>query len=367
MMDSLSRSMMSLKVFLPDSNPPFDLIEHYIAKKTYYPAAINRVLGVLDRGYKHRVTFNGEIGRNYDDLRNRWNEIQSQIQKLDDTLRDLGVHDGVNNLARQVKGLSIITEGRPPSAASTSSTTTLTQGGVSPGSPTAQTSSRGSSIRSGNRVTSLPPQRRESLIPTTPTPRNRSVSTTTSSSSRSARFHSPLFTPRSKTSAGQRPLSAIGTGGLIPIEARPRWNSSPIANVLGTPPPKIPAVVVTPSRIPRSAHTSPPVGGRVTPTRSSPSATPPSSSPHKRIPVSVGRGTTTSRLNRMVSNPNLQMTAPEQPPPVPKIPDLQARRQTANFSNMQPLKPRGSGIPRPATAQGMISGLTAQPPPKWRG
>jgi hypothetical protein len=360
---------MTLNAYLPDTAPPFDLVEHFIAKKTYYPAAINRVLDVLDRGYKHRVTYNGEIGRNYDDLRDRWRDIQYQMQKMDDALKNLGTEDNVGDMSRRMKGLSIVTEARPRSAGSTSSTTTLTHGGVS---PTAQTSSQGSSIQSRTRVTSLPPRRRESLL-ATPTPRHRSVSTTTSSSSRSSRLHIPLF-PRSRTPNG-RPQSVIGTGtgGLIPIEARPRWNASPIANILGgspqqKSPPKVPAVVVTPSRIPRSGRATP--GSTITPTKQIPQPTPPSStSPTKRIPTSIGRGTSTpsARLSRMVSNPNLPRSPVVDPPPaVPKVPDVQSRRQTANFSNISPPKARSSGIPRPSTAQGMRSG-TGLPQPKWRG
>jgi hypothetical protein len=382
MMDSINRSMMSVSAYLPDAAPPFDLIEHYIAKKTYYPAAINRVLGVLDRGYKHRVTFNGEIGRNYDDLRDRWDEIQRQIRKMDETLTELGVHDGISNLSRQVKGLSIVTEQRPTSSGSTTSTTTLTQGPISPAA------SRTSSIRSGSRVTSLPPRRRESLM-TTPTPRHRSVSTTTSSSSRSSRLFAPFFTPRAKSPMAQRPSTAHGTGtmGLIPLEARPRWNASPIANVLGSAPPKIPSVVITPSRIPRSGRATPTVATTTTnisPTRdpATQAATPKSISPNKRqsmspakrLPMAVGRGIPqpASRLNRMVSNPSLPKSVEEgeevsTPPPVPKIPDR--RRQTQQFSNPSPLRGRRmSGIPRPSTAQGMNSSTTAgQVQPKWRG
>src|SRR5271154_1610386 len=115
MMDSIKRSMMSVSAYLPDAAPPFDLIEHYIAKKTYYPTAINRVLGVLDRGYKHRVTFNGQIGRNYDDLCDRWNDIQCQIRKTDEYLNELGENDTVSEM---VKSLSIVTEPRPRSAGS---------------------------------------------------------------------------------------------------------------------------------------------------------------------------------------------------------------------------------------------------------
>lgn len=363
MIDSVSRSMMSLNTYLPDAPPPFDLIEHYIAKKTYYPAAINRVLGVLDRGYKHRVTFNGEIGRNYNDLRDRWNEIQCQMKKMDESLNDFGVNDGVVDMSRQAKGLSIVSESTRPRSSDSSSTTTLTQGAVSP-------TSRASSIRSGNRVTSLPPRRRESLL-STPTPRNRSVSSTTSSSARSSRIHIPLFTPRSRIPS-QRPTSVLGTGtgGLIPLEARPRWNASPIANVLGSQPPKIPAVVVTPSRIPRSGRATPTLNSNITPTRPSQTITPKSLSPEKRIPSSVGRGSPSARLSRMVSNPNLPRTSgPVEPPhPVPKQPDSATRRQTANFSNISPPKGRMSGIPRPSTAQGMHSrGVVTPPQPKWRG
>src|SRR5438876_10912764 len=104
MMDSMSQSIMTLNMYLPDATPPFDLMEHYTAKNTYYPAAINRVLGVLDQGYKHRVTFNGEIGRNYDHLRGRWKEIQFQMATMDNTLNDLRVNGSPNNISEQVDG-----------------------------------------------------------------------------------------------------------------------------------------------------------------------------------------------------------------------------------------------------------------------
>jgi hypothetical protein len=385
-MDSVSRSIQELETYLP-SPPPFDLIEHYTAKKTYYPAAINRVLGVLDRGYKNRATFNGEIGRNYHDLLDRWNQLQGQMRKMDEALLEKPSDDDeVKEMSRQVKNLNIVTEGRPRSSGSSSSNTTLTQGAIS---PTGQSSSRGSSVRSGARVSSLPPpQRRESLL-TTPTPRNRSVSTatttttTTSSSSRQSRLHIPFFTPRARirTPVGDRTTSTpigTGTGGLIPIQARPRWNSSPIANVLGSTPPKIPStklptVVITPSRIPRSGRATPTKGGSVTPSvtpgrlasgrQSMGSST--SISPNKRVSMS---------LPRAVSNPNPntpRATPAPETPPVPKIPEVYNRRQTVNFSSTPGMKAKLSSIPRPSTAQGMnarsVSGPAGQALPRWRG
>lgn len=368
MMDSISRAMMTLHAYLPHTTPPFDFVEHYIAKKTYYPAAINRVLGVLDRGYKNRVTFNGTIGRNYDDLRERWNDIQCQMRKLDDILTDLDAHS-VNDVPQQLNRLNAISEGRPQSACSVSSNSTLTQGAVSP------TASRASSIRSGTRVTSLPPHPRDVLV-STPTPRNRSVSTTSTSSSRYSRLNIPLFNTKSKIPAiPKSPSLNRSTGGLIPIEARPRWNSSPIANVLGSAPSKPPTVIITPSRIPRSGRTTPSIANpNVTPLRPPTAqqiATPSSASPQKRIPVPLGRAAHPSKLHHMVSNPNLSCTAvaaalPDTPP-VSKASEKQSRRISGIPTPMK----RMSAIPRPATAQGMnsrnLSGSATPVQPKWRG
>jgi Yeast cortical protein KAR9 len=358
-MSSIRRSMDRLDTFLPDSSPPFDLIENYIAKKTYYPPAICRVLAVLDRGYKHRATFNGEVGRNHDDLLDQWDAMQSDMRTMDSRLRDLGVHDTVANISRQTKQLSIHTEGRPRSSGSISSHTTLTQDAMSPPaqiSPTA-TSSRGSSVRSGNRVTSLPPARRDSYL--TPEARNRSVSTA-STSSRNHRLQLPFFTPRSRMPMPSRPstsqgIHGTGTGGLIPIQARPRWNASPIANVLGSPPTKVPAVVVTPSRIPRSGRATPTQNTPTTPLRPVSRMSPPASTPRSKMsaPRTVSNSSTTSRVSAT--------------PPVPKIPDAQGRRMTSNFSNTK----GKTAIPRPSTAQGMngrsVSSPAGQAPARWRG
>src|SRR5579859_4013690 len=311
MMSSINRSISSLSLYGSDSSPPFDLVEAYIAKKTYYPPAINRVLAVLDKGYKHRVTLNGEIGRNYDDLREQWTEIQSQIVKQDETLANLGMEAGQGvgqGREGRPRKLSIVTEPRPRSAGSTSNSTststTLTQSGVSP------PASLDLSVRSqGQRVSSLPPQptRRDSYLTPQSTPRTRSVSTATSTSSRLSRFHLPIFTPRSKTPSITRPgtapsLQGTGTGGLIPIQARPRWNASPIANVLGSPPPKIPAVVVTPSRIPKKGMTS----GRATPTLKPPQpVTPPT---HPRPGSAMAAPHTTSPVKPKIPIPSRRLS-----------------------------------------------------------
>ena len=376
-MDSIARSVEALSVYLPDSSPPFDLLENYIAKKTYYPSAINRVLGVLDRGYKQRLTINGEIARNYDDLRDRWARIQDDVKKTEEALRKVEEkEDTASIISQHVKSLSLVTETRPRSSGSTSSNTTLTQGAVS---PTARTSSRdSSSIRSSARVSSLPSRRRDSMLTT---PRSRSVSTHPPSS-RSSRLNIPVFAPRSKTPLGDRQLSGIstGTGGLIPLEARPRWNSSPIATVIGSPSTKPPTVIVTPSRIPRSGRQTPTNSKIPTPpsitTRTPnrrPSMGPPQPplstprTPQKRLSMVQLRSVSTSSVTSGRATPVMQ-----EAPPVPKIPEAYAnRRQTVNFSNPA-VQRKVSSIPRPSTAQGFNSRSVSGPgpgqtQPRWRG
>ena len=407
LMDSLTRSITTLGTYLPDALPPVDLIENYVAKKTYYPSAIDRVLGVLDRGYKHRVTFNGQIGRNYDELCDRWNDIQLEMRKTDELLNALSSEtDTVSTISRDVKDLSIVTEKRPRSTGSTSSDTTLTQGAVSASiSPTA---SRDSSIRSSNRVSSLPTPRRESQrdnqLQSNSVTRDSSVSSAASTASTSRRMS--LFTPTRIKTPTPRPSTALGTGtgGLIPIEARPRWNSSPIANVLGSPVPKLPTVVVTPSRIPLGTGRANPVAtnnstpihppqtitagttslgkGSVSPPKrtsmyaaalpgSIKFVTPPKrpASPSKRMSM-----TTPRPVQRMVSNSALPRSTPEDIPentgPTSKI-STSERKQTANLANLRSAR-RLSGIPRPTTPQRMnarsVSGSTApQGQPRWRG
>jgi len=376
-MDSITRSIDALSVYLPESAPPFDLLENYIAKKTYYPAAINRVLGVLDRGYKQRHTVNGEITRNHEELFDRWKKVKGEIQKTEETLRQVDTKEDTTSQDEK----HLVSETRPRSSGSTSSNTTLTQGVIS---PTARTSSRdSSSIRSGARISSLPSQaRRESMLRT---PRTRSVSTQPPSS-RSSRLNLPLFTPRSKTPLGDRPLPGVstGTGGLIPLQARPRWNSSPIASVIGSSAPKLPTVIVTPSRIPRSGRQTPtklkfPTPPSVTarsPDRRTSMAAPPSlphpstipRTPQKRMSMVPLRSVSTSSATPPRSTPGQGET-----PPVPKVPELYAnRRQTMNFSANNPSARKITSIPRPSTAQGYNRSVSGPadgqaPPPRWRG
>ncbi|KAK7745491.1 hypothetical protein SLS53_002989 [Cytospora paraplurivora] len=67
-------------------------VESYEAKKTHYGPAIDRVLLIIDRGVKDRLTVNGEILRMSVEMQSRWEELKGQIKEMDFTLE--GLHAG---------------------------------------------------------------------------------------------------------------------------------------------------------------------------------------------------------------------------------------------------------------------------------
>lgn len=64
-------------------------IESYEAKKTHYGPAIDRVLHIIDRGVKDRLTVNGEILRMSVEMQSRWEDLKNQMGEVDFTLEEL--------------------------------------------------------------------------------------------------------------------------------------------------------------------------------------------------------------------------------------------------------------------------------------
>lgn len=59
------------------------MIESFEAKKTHYVPAIDRVLGLIDRGVLDRLTVNGEILRLQSDMKRRRSSLEASISDLD--------------------------------------------------------------------------------------------------------------------------------------------------------------------------------------------------------------------------------------------------------------------------------------------
>lgn len=71
-------------------------IEQYEARKQHYMPAIERVLLILDRGVKTRLTVNGEISRLEEDIRSRWRTLQHEIKHMDSQLEEYTTDAGMN-------------------------------------------------------------------------------------------------------------------------------------------------------------------------------------------------------------------------------------------------------------------------------
>ncbi|KAI6781072.1 uncharacterized protein J7T54_003239 [Emericellopsis cladophorae] len=64
-------------------------LESYEAKKTHYGPAIERVLSIIDKGVKDRITVNGEILRLHLDLEARWSSLKEQTREMDAACEEL--------------------------------------------------------------------------------------------------------------------------------------------------------------------------------------------------------------------------------------------------------------------------------------
>ncbi|WYZ34812.1 hypothetical protein EsH8_I_001088 [Colletotrichum jinshuiense] len=89
MIESVERSMIKLRdavdTGLHLSSPPTmsKKIESYDAKKTHYGPAIERVLAIIDKGVKDRLTVNGEILRLHAEMQSKWDSIKDEMREMD--------------------------------------------------------------------------------------------------------------------------------------------------------------------------------------------------------------------------------------------------------------------------------------------
>ncbi|KAI9725575.1 MAG: hypothetical protein M1828_003063 [Chrysothrix sp. TS-e1954] len=330
MIDSVERSISKLDESL-DSNTQLKhapstmkKLESYEAKKMHYYPAIERVLGIVERGVKDRLTVNGEILRLQGDVQQRWRATKEDIKNMDSTLefyenlKTQQLRDSVSSVLSSEKSLFSATMDTPGSSPASSVRTTSRRTSqhepVTPypnGRPRrdTSTSSNHSRVRTpvSNRHSSLPvPSPASSKLPIkTPLTRSSAHQAPRSVSTPSQRLASPVSTPSSKPSPQQLPTPAKSD--------RPRWNTStsmtnsPIGHNFR------PLAVTTPSpyaKTPPQRHYTPP------------SRRAPSSAAHYKTP------TTNSPLSRKTSTE----------PPSPATPHFSRRavsHQVSRSSNTQ--------------------------------
>ncbi|KAI0516809.1 KAR9-domain-containing protein [Xylaria bambusicola] len=228
LVESVDRSMTKLRESIDQglqfSNPPVmgKKIENYEAKKTHYGPAIERVLSIIDKGVKDRLTVNGEILRFHAEIQSRWEELKGQMKDLDGVLEEIQADRRNQQLRDSIS--SMLSNDR----------STVGSGNETPGS----------SPPSSVVMSSL------GLEPVTPIPKNKSRSGSTNSSipqPSSSRRSSSTLAPHSRRTPGSR-LSVLSnssnlsppvrSGSATPLgsrlqkstssvaDNRPRWNSS---------------------------------------------------------------------------------------------------------------------------------------------
>lgn len=240
MHESVERSLLKLHegvdARLHLTNPPAmtKKMESYEAKKLHYGPAIERVLSIIDRGVKDRLTVNGEILRLHNDLQSRWSNLKQDMKEMDGVVESILADNRSKQLRDSVSSLlsndrSTVDGGHETPGSSPPSSVIMASLGFDPHTPVASK------------------------------PKVRSPNTLTSSNRRFSSLPEPAsaFSKRQAARLSTIPSSSAGTpvpGSAIPrpastLDHRPRWNTSTRTHDL--------EVGHKYSQVPNSHHASP--------------------------------------------------------------------------------------------------------------
>ncbi|KAI0018310.1 KAR9-domain-containing protein [Xylariomycetidae sp. FL0641] len=225
MLESVERSMAKLREAVEQglqlSNPPAmgKRIESYEAKKMHYGPAIERVLSIIDKGVKDRLTVNGEILRLHSDMQSRWESMKQQTSEVDIVVEEIQadsrsrqLRDSVSSMLsneRSTAGSGIDTPGTsPPSSVVMSSL------GFDPRTPAMRNKNRSSSTSSHLSQPSSTRRAGSGLLPRRPAGSRLSFLSATSS------VDTP---PRSGSATPQGSRSRLPKASGAQ-DGRPRWN-----------------------------------------------------------------------------------------------------------------------------------------------
>ena len=216
MHESVQRSLLKLSEAIDTevhlNNPPtlMKKIEGYEAKKTHYSPAIERVLSIIDRGVKDRLTVNGEILRLHKDMQSRWGSLKEQIREMDSIVDDIQADRKSQQLRDSVSSMlsndqSTVASGRDTPSSSPPSSVIMSTLGFDPHTPLPK-SQQGLSP-GGKGSLSQPAGRRHSSLPAPAhLPRHTGQRLSTIASSTAATpVASLLRTPRPASTMGHRP------------------------------------------------------------------------------------------------------------------------------------------------------------------
>ncbi|RYP43661.1 hypothetical protein DL768_009814 [Monosporascus sp. mg162] len=235
MIESVDRTMVKLcegaDQGLQLTNPPAmsKKIESYEAKRTHYGPAIERVLSIIEKGVKDRLTVNGEILRLHTELQSRWKEVKGNMKDTDAVLEEIQSEKKSQQLRDSVSSMlsndvSTLASGHDTPGSSPPSSVVMSGLGLEPMTPVPKGKGRSASMGSNlpqpasarRSATNLAPpsqNTRRPLASRVSTLSNESVQSTLSRSGSA----SPLGTRLPRSTA------------KVP-DNRPKWNASTNTN-----------------------------------------------------------------------------------------------------------------------------------------
>ncbi|KAJ5583259.1 hypothetical protein N7535_001879 [Penicillium sp. DV-2018c] len=238
MFDSVERSIGKIQEGLERLMQVYDMptltkrVENYLAKKTHYVPAIDRVISIIQKGVNDRLTVNGEILRLLSDMTSRTDALKASIKLMDTLINDI---PSLNTQQMRDSVSSIVTTESPSPGIETpgsSPATSVIMGGSKykrVSTPMGTSSRRGSSVGSATSGSAIPQTRRYSSLPQptgTYTHRKSNIPQPTglispTPSYRTSMLYTPTPATRSRTPA---PPSTVPN--------RPRWTTSTNLNDL---------------------------------------------------------------------------------------------------------------------------------------
>ncbi|KAI1304506.1 KAR9-domain-containing protein [Xylaria venustula] len=216
LVESVDRSMLKLRESVDQglqfSNPPVmgKKIENYEAKKMHYGPAIERVLSIIDKGVKDRLTVNGEILRFHTEIQSRWEDLKRQMDDMDGILEEIQADRRSQQLRDSIS--SMLSNDR-----STVGSVVMSSLGLEPVTPVPR--NKGRSVSNSSSIPQPSSARRSSstLAPPLRRPPGSRLSALSNTSNSSPPVRSGSATPVG--SRLQKSTSAV-------VDNRPRWNRS---------------------------------------------------------------------------------------------------------------------------------------------
>ncbi|KAF5025036.1 hypothetical protein F66182_2904 [Fusarium sp. NRRL 66182] len=261
MQESVERSLSKLKeaseagLHLTNQPAMMKKLESFEAKKMHYGPAIERVLSIIDKGVKERLTVNGEILRLHTDMQSRWQALKQEMKDAESLIEDLHADKG-QQLRDSISSMlssndrSTLASGHETPGSSPPSSVIMSGLGIDPHTPTSKPPKARATPGANNRP--IPSNRRHSSLPAPTSQPGRKPGF-----SRLSTVIDSSYTTNIPASQIKRPDSKLAQ--------RPRWNASTNTIDVDTGHNFKPLTLTTPSPYAKKSPTVPRSGGSATP------------------------------------------------------------------------------------------------------